>query len=381
MRRVGLWVAIAGVAACGGPDGAEGAGSASGEASATDTGSEGSAGSGLSAGSEGSEGSEGSSEGSTGGTVDLGGGEVGCGAADAAMLMACVDPERYVADVEFIAAARTPGSPHWQAVQDRCAEALEGAGFVVELHAYGSGVNVIGELPGVGPEADEVVLLGAHYDHIAGCAGADDNASGVAGALEVARVLGAAQLGRTVVVACWDEEEEWLRGSLAYAEERLDPGAVVIAVNFDMIGYADTTPGSQIFPEPLAERFPALAAELAANEGRGDFIAVVSDDLGEAFALDLEGRAEGLGRLTGVMSLSAEEKLSGTYDALGRSDHRSFWERGVPAVHVVDTGVFRYPGYHCWGGPDTVDRLDHGFAFDVVRATVGAMAAAAIAGG
>ena len=112
-------------------------------------------------------------------------------------LMACVDLERYVADLEFIADVRVPGSPHWLAVQERCADVLELAGFDVSLQEYPTGVNVIGVRSGREP----ALVLGAHYDHIPDCPGADDNASGVAGVLEIARVLGAAPLTRALIVA------------------------------------------------------------------------------------------------------------------------------------------------------------------------------------
>lgn len=291
-------------------------------------------------------------------------------------LMDCIDPGRWAEEVAFIAASRPPGSTHWHKVQDRCAARLEQAGFVVQRQDYGSGVNVIGTREGV-TDPGEVVLLAAHYDHISGCPGADDNASGVAGALEVARVLGQASLPRTLVVACWDEEELGLRGSRAFAQT-FTGAKLAVAFNFDMIGYASAAEQSQVFPGPLAERFPGLADELAANEGRGDFIAVVADATAEPFALELEAQAETLGRLTGVMTLTAAEKLDDdAFGVLSMSDHRSFWELGLPALHVFDTGLFRNPTYHCTLGLDTADTLDHAFATDVLKATAAAVAAAA----
>ena len=316
--------------------------------------------------------------GTTAAAADLGGAPA-CDVSSPDALMTCIDLDRYRDDLEFIAAPRTPGSAHWLEVQERCADALEAAGLVVELQPYGTGTNVVGVLPGVGAEADEVVLLGAHYDHITGCDGADDNASGVAGALEIARVLGGAALHRTLVIACWDEEELGLVGSHAYAQGLVDPAAVAVAFNFDMIGFAAGAPDTQAFPAPLADRFPDLAAELDAHQHRADFIAVVADESAAAAAADLEARAEGLGRVTGVMTLTAAEKLDdNAFGILSQSDHRSFWERDIPALHIFDTGVFRNPAYHCFGGPDTVDTLDHAFTFDVLRATVGALAAAAV---
>src|SRR5205823_1076260 len=95
---------------------------------------------------------------------------------------------RYVKDLEFVAKERTPGSPHWKEVQDLCATRFKDLGFMVELEEYATGVNVIGTRVGADTPID-IVSIGAHYDHIPGCPGADDNATGVAGLLEVARVL------------------------------------------------------------------------------------------------------------------------------------------------------------------------------------------------
>lgn len=341
-----------------------------GETAATDTsGSSGGASSGTGGGSP--------TTGASTGAPEPGGVDLGvvpqCGHESPEALMDCIRTARYVADLEFVAASRPPDSPHWQEVQDRCADALESAGFAVELDVYESGVNVVGTLAG---ETDELVVLSAHYDHIADCPGADDNASGVAGALEVARALAGAAFTRTIVVTCLDEEEAGLRGSAALAEE-LSTADVAVVFNFDMVGYASDADDSQAFPGPLADRFPALAEELVAHDYRGDFVAIVTDELAEPVALDLEARAESIGRLAGVMSLTAEEKLDDAYSLLAASDHASFWAHGVPALQIFDTGVFRNAAYHCTAGLDTVDRLDHAFTTDVLRATVATIAAAA----
>src|SRR5690606_6446465 len=100
-------------------------------------------------------------------------------------------------------------------VQDLCADRLTELGYEVTLHNYGSGVNVIGRRPGA-TAPDEIVMVGAHYDHIDDCRGADDNASGVAAALEIARVLATVETQRTTMIACWDQEELGLIGSEAF---------------------------------------------------------------------------------------------------------------------------------------------------------------------
>ena len=139
----------------------------------------------------------------------------GCEATDIAGLQACIDKERYIEDLETVAIIRNPGSDGWKVVQELLAARLERLGYELEKWDYGSGVNVIGRLPGV-TEPDTEVIISAHYDHIPGCPGADDNASAVSGALEIARVLSGREFNRTLVVAFWDEEELGLIGSRHY---------------------------------------------------------------------------------------------------------------------------------------------------------------------
>jgi len=182
------------------------------------------------------------------------------------ILFSCVDQGRYEEDLRFIAQERVPGSPHWQLVQDRCADVLQQLGFEVERQSADSGlVNVVGTLEGRS-RADESVLVMAHYDHIQGCPGADDNASGTAGILELARLLSPLQPSRSLVVACVDREESGLVGSRALASRaNRERHKIAIAVNFDMIAYGadpegqgpvylDSNPQTEFFAAAL-ERY------------------------------------------------------------------------------------------------------------------------------
>ncbi len=166
------------------------------------------------------EGSGGATSTTTGATTSTNTGSCGTGSATA--IADCVEQSRYEADLKFVAAPRPPGSAHHQAVRDLCAARFAEYGFTVEQHDYGTGSNVIGVLPGA---SDERVIVSAHYDSTDGsCPGADDNATGVAGVLETARVMATASLDRTLVVACWDEEEDGLIGSDAYAARAKQSG-------------------------------------------------------------------------------------------------------------------------------------------------------------
>src|SRR5205085_2928777 len=139
---------------------------------------------------------------------------IGCGGSGPSAVE-LVDRAGFEADVISIAAPRTPRTPHWQAVQDLCADRFAALGYEVERHAYATGVNVIGVRTGTKLPAERIVVS-AHYDSVPNCAGADDNGTGTAATLEVARVLSLQPHDRTLVVACWDEEERGLIGSSAY---------------------------------------------------------------------------------------------------------------------------------------------------------------------
>lgn len=312
-------------------------------------------------------------------TGEDGGGPEPCAAQTPAEVLDCVDAEAYTADLEFIADLRVPGSTHWQAVQELCVDRLTELGFSVELHDYGTGVNVLGTLPGDDPTlANEAVIIGAHYDHIPECTGADDNATGVAAVLELARVFSTVETPRPLVVACWDEEELGLIGSDAHAQRTLDEGQVVTAAfAYDMIGFTDDSPNSQSVPEGFDLLFPAEYATLEANEFRADFLFWVSDEATEALGEALDGFAETRGIPTIGAPLTDALKTSPLLADLRRSDHASFWDRDLPAMFLNDTADFRYPSYHCFdGGDDSIAKLDVEFAVDVSAATAGTVAQA-----
>jgi hypothetical protein len=289
-------------------------------------------------------------------------------------LMDCVDPALHYADLEFISAERVPDSPHWQAVQDLCADRLTELGYEVSLQDYGTGINVVGLRAGT-TSPDEHVIVGAHYDHIPGCSGADDNGTGVASALEVARILADIPTPRTLMITCWDEEETGLIGSAAQAQIALDTSLVVTAVfSLDSIGYASDEPNSQMVPAGFDLLFPVEYAELEANEFRGDFLLWVSDDTMEDIGTSVGEFGDIVGLNTVGTSLSDTLKTSPALADLRRSDHASFWDLDIPAMLFNDSGEFRYPGYHCNDGDDTVDRVNQEFVIAVTKVAVAATA-------
>ncbi len=299
-----------------------------------------------------------------------------CESSEAEILINCVQQNRYVADLWFIAQERPPGSEHWQAVQDLCAEWFEEFGYQVERQTYATGVNVIGVKPG-NDLVDEQVVVSAHYDHLAGCPGADDNATGVAGVLEVARVLSLGVFARTLVVACWDEEERGLIGSRNYVQRASEQQEIIrVGYVFDSIGYKSDQPDSQRVPVGLDVLFPDQLAELEANEYRGDFVTLIHDADSDAYAESMVQIADQIGLPVAKLGLAPELITSGLVFDLLRSDHRSFWEAQYPAIMITDTAEFRDPNYHCRDGIDHISNLDHGFSVQIIQATIGSVAAA-----
>lgn len=297
-----------------------------------------------------------------------------CGTASPIALSRCVDAMRIRADVERMAVPRPPGSAGHEQVRGHCRRRLSELGFQVNMHSYGTGDNVIGIKPGFSTP-DERIVVSAHYDHIAKCPGADDNASGVAAALEAARVLGSARFDRTLVVACWDEGEKGQLGSAAYARDARRFGHdIVLAVAFEAVGYRSDRPDTQTIPEGFEKVFPEQALAMLDNEYRGDFLTVVADRKSMTWAklvVDHGGRFD-----LGVHILRVTERIRAHQKHMHRSDHVSFWGEGVPAMLLTDTGPYRNPYIGCQRGIDGPEKLSYDFVEQVTKAGVGAIAEA-----
>jgi len=187
--------------------------------------------------------------------------------------------------------------------------------------------NVEAMLKGSEPSRPSVVI-GAHYDSVEGSPGANDNATGVAALLELARLLSQEKLSRTIrLVAFANEEPPYFNtrkgmGSIEYVQFLKDSKAAIYCMmSLETIGYYRDDKGSQTYPSPIMSLF---------YPNKGNFIAFVG----------------GSQRL--VRSVVRSFRLSATIPSKGGafpkwfpgvdlSDHRSFWEAGIPALMVTDT--------------------------------------------
>jgi len=194
----------------------------------------------------------------------------------------------------------------------------------------------------------EIVVVGAHYDSVLRCPGANDNASGVAGMLALARTLAAASPARTLrFVAFVNEEPPHFRteemGSRAYARRCRDRKENVVAmVSLETIGCYSDEPGSQKYPFPFGLFYPS----------EGNFIAFV----GNVSSRALVRRCVGTFREKAPFP-SEGGALPSFMPGVGWSDHESFWENGYPGVMVTDTAPFRFAHYH--RKDDTPDKIDY----------------------
>lgn len=232
--------------------------------------------------------------------------------------------------------------------------ALTGFGYAVARQEFEAGgvkvrnLEVVRHGPGAGKPS--LIVIGAHYDSAPGAVGANDNGSGVAALLELARLLKGVEPAEGLeirLVFYVNEELPWSRtdkmGSYVHAAGLASEQRKVTAMlSLETIGWYSSAAGSQRYPFPFNLFYPAT----------GDFIGFVSN---------LDSRRL-LRRVIGSFrrhSTFPSEGAAGpaSMAALGRSDHWSYWKFGWPAVMVTDTAPYRYPHYHTLR--DTPDKIDY----------------------
>jgi Zn-dependent M28 family amino/carboxypeptidase len=290
-----------------------------------------------------------------------------------------VDATRLAAHVKYLSVDLFPRSA------DRLDNTERAAGYVFdEFKAAGASSVSIQEvivrgakykniIARFGPTDGALMVVGAHYDSHGDAAagamypsgftadthtpGADDNASGVAGLIELAYLLGQRPPSRAVeLVAYALEEPPYFRtedmGSARHARSlAASKRDVELMLSLEMIGFFSDAPGSQSFP---------VAAMQPLYSDRGNFIALVGD-LGDFSKMR---RAKAL--MSGASDLAVYSiNAPATLQGIDFSDHRSYWGEGYPALMVTDTAFFRNAHYHRAG--DTHEKLDYRRMAQVVQ--------------
>jgi Zn-dependent M28 family amino/carboxypeptidase len=227
---------------------------------------------------------------------------------------------------------------------------FEASGFKPKTQEYQldkrSYRNIIAEQPGIS-KPDEIIVLGAHYDSVVGCPAANDNGTGVASLLALARMIKAERLSRTVRFVAFPNEESPFfgsdaMGSFQYARNcRRNNERIKAMLSLETMGYYSDDRHSQSYPSILRWIYPDT----------GNFIAFV----GTLSNRDLVHRCVDLFRKHAEFPCeggSAPSFLPG----VDWSDHYSFSAFGYPAVMVTDTAPYRYPYYHT--AQDTAEHVD-----------------------
>ena len=206
--------------------------------------------------------------------------------------------------------------------------------------------NLEAELVGL-KSPDKIIVVGAHYDSVYGSPGANDNGSGVAAALALARRFAGKSASCTIRFVFFANEEPPFyqtkeMGSLVYAAECKKKNENIIAmISLETIGYYTDKPYSQKYPFPFNLFYPST----------GNFIGFVSNTKNRALLKQVVGLFR-----QNCQFPSQAGAIPEFVEGIGWSDHWSFWQQGYPAIMVTDTALFRYPYYH--QPSDTPDKID-----------------------
>ena len=233
---------------------------------------------------------------------------------------------------------------------------LAGLGYTVKQQMFNVDGNRVRNLevtvrhPGPARGKPRIVVVGAHYDSAPGTPGANDNATGSAAVIELARALQqmALQPGHEVKLVLFvNEEPPYFKsaqmGSLVHARNLYARGENVTAMlSLETIGYYSDDKGSQHYPPPLDALYPDA----------GNFVAFVGD-LGSRTLVH-----EALASFRRHAKFPSEGLAApATIPGIDWSDHWSYREHGYPALMVTDTAPYRYPHYHT--AQDTPDKVDY----------------------
>ena len=206
--------------------------------------------------------------------------------------------------------------------------------------------NIVAEKRGMSSPR-RVLILGAHYDTVPGSPGADDNASAVALLLEVARNIQAVPLESTVTLVAFSLEEYDFAGSAHYVDSLSKGGEEILGmISVEMVGF--TGPRQDYPPYLNPKHYPNV----------GDFIAIIGNERSK-------GLLEKVCRSfkTNIPELPLEFLIvpgnGEGMDEVRLSDHSPFWDQGVSALMITDTGFLRNPNYHL--SSDRIETLDFGF--------------------
>jgi hypothetical protein len=265
-----------------------------------------------------------------------------------------VDPARLEAHLRKLSIELSPRDINHLENLDRAAlyisDELKFAGASVSEQSYRVENRVYRNvIARFGPDTPERVVVGAHYDAFGGLPGADDNASGVAGLIELGRLLVAHPPPMRVdLVAFSTEEPPYFgttgMGSAVHAQSLAKENVSIRAMlSLEMIGYFNDARGSQQFPGGFLSAF---------YPSTGNFIGVVGRVSDGLLARRVKSAMSQAAPLP-VYSINAPSTIPG----IDFSDQRNYWHNGYSAVMITDTAFYRNLNYHT--AQDTAEKLDY----------------------
>jgi Zn-dependent M28 family amino/carboxypeptidase len=203
------------------------------------------------------------------------------------------------------------------------------------------------------------IVIGAHYDTVPGSPGADDNATGVAVLLELARDIASAPLKYPVQLVAFDMEEYGYLGSSHHAAKyKQQQKSIRLMISLEMLGYCNHNPNSQSYPAGLKDFYP----------NSGNFIALIGTLRTVPDLINLSGKIRKSGQPCEWLPVPNRGLI---VPDTRRSDHVPFWDNGYPAIMVTDTANMRNPHYH--RESDRIETLDLDFLAGVCQGLVEAI--------
>jgi aminopeptidase YwaD len=204
------------------------------------------------------------------------------------------------------------------------------------------------------------LIIGAHYDTVPACVGADDNGSGVAVLLELAEYFSSNPVKYPIQLIAFDMEEYGLLGSTAYADKlKHEKQKIRLMISLEMLGYCDRTPNSQQYPAGLDKFYP----------NTGDFIGLIGSIPTIPDLIHFQNHMKS--------NLPCEWLPAGwrglAIPSTRLSDHAPFWDAGYKALMITDTAFMRNPHYH--KSSDRLETLDLEFLTQVCQGLIVGIAA------
>lgn len=282
-----------------------------------------------------------------------------------------IETERLQEHLATIVRPRPSGSPELESLRGYVSEQLTRFGWAVRRQEFETvseigdrltGIQLIATLPSSASHAGSWLSVAAHLDSRPETPGADDNATGVAGLLEIARCWPAwrPEGGAEVELVVTDLEEHGMLGGAEHAQVwRSRSERLVGMIALEMIGYCDQRPNTQALPKQLVGKYPTT----------GNFIAVIGNQNSTSL---IESFGNGLKEIPRLPVETLQVPDNGNWlQAVRLSDHSPFWDAGFSAVMITDTSFLRNPHYH--RGSDTIETLDLVFLRQVTAGCLRAM--------